>query len=132
MKAQPMAFLPKVLQYEVSVAERYCRFVSLVMIASSDDMRRVQEMLQSTLRSSDVLGEHEGAAMVLMSETDGKGALTAIERYKERGRDMVSDLRFSVATFPQDDGGAPGLIKAAKRRLQEAPAGEFGAVVVAG
>jgi len=127
---ESVGLLQKVLQYELNAAERYRRFVSVVMVASSDGIGRLKKILQGTVRSSDLLAVDEETAIVLMSETDSSGALSAIERYKDRARQH--DVRFSLVTYPNDGGGAEGLFATAQRRLDGALAGEFGAVVAAG
>ena len=131
MPEEGMGFLRRVLQYELDAAERYRRFVSLVMIASSEGIDRTRQVLNGTIRSSDILAESEDTAVVLMSETDSYGALSAIERYRERGGN-ASDLRFSLVTYPSDGGGADSLFSTAMRRLQSAVAGELGNVVTTG
>lgn len=132
MPSEEQSFVKKLLKYELNAAERYRRFVSVVMVASADGLDKIKHILQETLRSSDIMEEYEGAAVVLMSETDSCGALSAIARYRERIMGRTEDLRFALATYPNDEGGADGLFDTAARRLQNCSAREFGAVAMMG
>lgn len=129
---EKIGFLSKFLGYELQSAERYRRFVSVVMVSSKDGNGngKVQKMLLDTLRNSDVMADFDGAAIILMSETNSAGAISAIERYKSKNTDH--DLRFSVVTYPADGGGPEGIIAAAFRRLQKALGGQPGSVVMTG
>jgi hypothetical protein len=128
---EKIGFLSKYLGYELQSAERYRRFVSVVMVGSSGREGKVKKLLSHHLRISDVMADFDGAAMILMSETNSAGALTAIERYKN-GNDEGHDLRFSLVTYPSDGGGADGMIATAFRRLQKADGGQSGSVVMTG
>lgn len=126
---EKIGFLRKLLRYELQSAERYRRFVSLVMVASSERAGRAKKVVKETLRDSDVMADFDGAAVILMSETTSAGALTAIERYKER---EGQELRFSLVTYPSDGGGEENLMAVAYRRLQKAVASEAGSIVMSG
>ena len=128
---EKIGFLSKFLGYELKSAERYRRFVSLVMVGSDPQESNVKKLLSDTLRNSDVMADFNGAAVILMTETNSAGALSAIERYKTKGTEN-DDLRFSLVTYPSDGGGAEGLLAAAYRRLQKAAAGPPGCVVMTG
>ncbi|HIJ73497.1 MAG TPA: hypothetical protein HPP83_05280 [Candidatus Hydrogenedentes bacterium] len=120
--------LRKFLEYELAAAERYRRFVSIVMVGSRQGAEKARQVLKGTLRSSDVMEQIGDAAVVLMGETDSEGALCAIERYKDRcGR--RHDMRFSIVTFPTDEAEPDALFSTGNRRLEQAMAGDFGAVV---
>lgn len=121
--------LQDVLNYELACAERYRRFVSVVMITDADTKEPVRRLLADRIRSSDLLAEKNSHLVVLMSETDGKGAQIAIDRYKTRTADHK--LCFSLVTFPQDSGNAEDLMEAAERRLREAQERGGGAVIAA-
>jgi hypothetical protein len=129
--AEKIGFLQKFLGYELKSAERYRRFVSLVMVAIPDDASSVRGALLETLRNSDLIADFEDAAVILMTETNGAGAISAIERYKTKV-DKEEDLRFAVVTYPSDGGGPEGLLSTGYRRLQNAAAGPPGSVVVTG
>lgn len=129
---EQIAFLRKFLGYELNTAERYRRFCSLVMVHTSDGNGAVKRILNETLRNSDVMADHEtGTTIILMSETNSAGALTAIERYKVKN-DGAHDLRFSLVTYPSDGGGPEGLLDTGHRRLESAITGEEGSVVMSG
>lgn len=128
---EKIGFLSKFLGYELKSAERYRRFVSLVMVDSSESNGRLKKLLTNAMRNSDVLADFDGASVILMSETNTTGALSAIERYKAKsGND--SSLRFSLVTYPSDGGGAEGLLSTAYRRLQKAIDSQGGQVVITG
>ena len=107
-----------VLSYELCCAERYRRFVSLVMVTGSSTDGSVRRALADKIRSSDLLAEKNSHLVILMSETDQNGAQIAIDRYRSYGSN--NDLWFSVVTFPQDSGSAESLVEMAERRLQRA------------
>lgn len=123
--------LRQMLQYELYAAERYRRFVSLVIVASDDGLKGLRDFLGTHGRSSDVLAEFENSVAVLMGETDRSGALTAVDRYKDLF-DTHVDLRFALVTFPADGGKADGLIQGARRRLKKAKGAAPGSVVYNG
>lgn len=129
---EELGFLNKFLGYELKSAERYRRFVSLVMVrASTVTNGNLRQILSDTLRTSDVMADFDGAAVILMSETNSAGALAAIERYKAKGG-SYDDLRFSVVTYPSDGGGPDGMISTAFRRLQKASAANPGTIIMTG
>ena len=110
--------LQDVLTYELSCAERYRRFVSLVMVAGTNPDGSVRRILADKIRNSDLLAEKNSYLVILMSETDQNGAQIAIDRYRSYGEN--NELWFSVVTFPQDSGTAETLVEVAERRLQRA------------
>lgn len=120
--------LQDVLQYELACAERYRRFVSLVMVAEGSDEAQLQHVLVDKVRESDLLVVKESTFLILMSETDRNGARNAISRYIDRDGE-VHDFRFSLVTYPNDSGNAEVLIEAAERRLQKATKEGPGAIV---
>ena len=129
---EKVGFLRKFLRYELKAAERYRRFVSLVMVTSPNQNGKAPRVLSDTLRNSDIMADFDGDAIILMSETNSAGALSAIERYKSKNAD-AADLRFSLVTYPSDGGGAEGLIAAGCRRLQKAVnSEEDGSVIMTG
>lgn len=123
--------LTKMLQYELHSAERYRRFVSVMMVAPGDALDGLGDFLAGHCRTSDVMAESDEGVTVLMGETDTPGALTAAKRYQGFFGDQV-DLRFSIATYPADAGRAKGLIEKASQRLERALNDGEGAVVTSG
>ncbi len=120
--------LRDVLQYELACAERYRRFVSLVMAAEGSEGTQLQHVLADKVRDSDLLVEKDSLFLILMSETDRNGARNAISRYIDQDGE-VHDFRFSLVTFPNDSGSAEVLMEAAERRLQKATEEGPGAIV---
>lgn len=118
----------RLLEYELLAAERYRRFVSLVMVTSQNDLEGLRALLGEHVRESDVMSNFDHSVAVLMGETDGTGALSAIDRFR-KSFDSQIDMRFSVVTYPSDGGKAEGLIDAAYRRLGRARQAVSGAVV---
>ena len=119
-----------VLTYELSCAERYRRFVSLVMVKGRAADGPVRRALADRIRSSDLLAEKNSHLVILMSETDRVGAQIAIERYRQFGAD--SPLWFSLVTFPQDTGNADSLVRTGERRLQRASESAPGEIISSG
>jgi hypothetical protein len=117
-----------VLGYELSCAERYRRFVSLVMIRGASADSPARRILSDRIRSSDLLAEKNSHLVILMSETNRNGAAIAIDRYREFCAEHP--LWFSSVTFPQDTGSAAELVRAGERRLDLACKDQPGAVVV--
>lgn len=118
-----------VLDYELACAERYRRFISLVMVRGAS-AASVRHLLAERIRSSDLLAEKNSHLVILMSETDGVGASIAIDRYKDFCTEHP--LWFSLVTFPQDSGTASELVQAGERRLDTASKEQAGAVVTTG
>jgi len=122
--------LQDVLHYELTCAERYRRFVSIVMVSYGQGDTPVRKVIAEKVRESDLLAEKNSHLIILMSETDSAGATTAIHRYKTQTGE--GDLRFSLVTFPNDSGTADSLMEAGERRLSAARADQPGAVVTEG
>ena len=120
----------ELLQYELHAAERYRRFVSLVMITTGSDGAGLTNLLSEHVRKSDVIADFDSSVAVLMGETDKNDALTAIRRYGNIF-DSQLDLRFSVVTYPADGSNPYGLVQTAYRRLSKARDAEKGAVIAA-
>ena len=123
--------LQDVLDYELVCAERYRRFVSLVMVrGASLSAQPVRKVLSDRIRSSDLLAEKNSHLVILMSETSPDGAQIAIDRYRSYCEEQP--LWFSLVTFPQDSGSAEEFMSAGERRLQVAAQEQAGAVVSTG
>ncbi len=120
--------LQEVLEYELACAERYRRFVSLVMVKEGEKGAQLEHVLADKVRDSDLLAEKNSNYLILMSETDRNGARRAISRYVDRDGD-VHDFRFALVTYPNDSGSAEALMEAAERRLVKAFEEGPGAIV---
>ena len=124
-------FLRDILGYELESAERYRRFVSLVMVSLVGDGREIETFLAHKMRDCDVMANLDGSVLILMSETNRQGAETAIERYKKDDLNGY-DPRFSLVTFPKDGRGVDTLFSVATRRLQKALGRDPGTVIATG
>lgn len=120
--------LPFLCKYELLAAERYRRFVSLVVIGSGSGPINLERYLGDMIRDSDSYVELDDAVAILMSETDHAGALSAIDRCREMFGDDV-DLRYAVVSYPRDVGGPKEMLATAYKRFAAARAGETGAVI---
>lgn len=120
--------LRQLLQYELHGAERHRRFVSLVMMTTEDGVSGLRNYMNAHIRDSDVIADFDSSIAVLMGETDGTGALTACDRYKNFFERQL-DLRFAVVTYPSDGGKVEKLVQMAYRRLRKAKDGSTGEVV---
>lgn len=120
--------LQDVFQYELACAERYRRFVSLVMVTERSNGEQLVNVLTDRVRDSDLVVEKNSTFLILMSETDQNGAKTAISRFVDRDGD-VHDFRFSLVTYPNDSGNARSLLEAGERRLLKASEGQAGDIV---
>ena len=127
-KAPELDFM---VDYEIRSARRYQRFVSMVMVGNDSVDEKFQAIFPDVVRDSDECFCTDKGAFVLMGETDGTGALIAIDRYKKFFEGSV-DLRFGVASFPFDGNTAEELISTALRRFGQARNGELGTVVTTG
>ena len=114
--------------YELRSSHRYRRFLAVVSVACDHGRVGFKDIVSDVLRDSDEVVEKDLGAAILMGETDGAGALTAISRYKARCEGAM-DMRFGVATYPRDGCDATTLLEVAGGRLEEARMGAFGAVV---
>ena len=123
------ATLHSILQYELNSAERHRRYVSLMMIHSPIDQEGLEQTLDIHGRNSDVMAQVGDSVAVLMSETDKRDALHAIDRYSEFVEDPFDPL-YSVATYPADNHLADALFELAKNRLNKAKSGASGRRVV--
>ncbi len=113
--------LQDMLQYELHAAERYRRFVTLLLIDSRQEGSSLEEDMKRHLRSSDVMARIDNSIAVLMGETDNDGARIAAERYKKDfGRH--AEFYFSLATYPADGGKPERLFTVAHERLEKSRA----------
>lgn len=104
------------LDYEVKQSRRHRRFVSLVMFSANGNTNTLDSLLEGVVRDSDPLFFLSHAIAVIMGETDTAGAQKAIDRYRK----MVSnsmDVKYAVASFPEDGKAPEDLIQTARCRL---------------
>ena len=118
----------ELLAYELLAAERYRRYVTLVLAASRAESQLAASLLGETARECDAIIESEGALSILMSDTDEDGARRAVERFLAVGG-ASQDLCFSLVTYPNDGIEAGGLIERARERLEHALGATNGRVV---
>ena len=117
-----------ILRYELCAAERYRRYVSLVLLHSPTDHEGLKGTIGSQVRKSDAVASYDHSVAILMAETDKGNALCAVNRYNELLGGQF-DVRYSVATYPGDDTSADSLFEAAEKRLNKAKQGDGGHVV---
>ncbi len=121
----------RVLNYAVRVSGRYQRKLSLVMLSNGGAGTEVANMLTTKVRRSDELLEFRDCAAVLMGETGGDGAMQAVHRFKTHCLDRT-DVRYAIASFPEDGEAADKLFISARRRLDTAWNQGPGAIVASG
>lgn len=120
--------LHRLTDYEIRCSERYRRFFSLVFMTSGNGALEFKKILGDLLRTSDEFIELEGFASILMSETDKEAALEAVNRFEEMQHGSV-DVRYSVASFPEDGKSSLELLLRASDRLDKARDRDEGAIV---
>lgn len=108
--------LERLLDYEVRCSKRCRRCISLVVVTATSTSVNLRALLGHVLRESDELFERPPHGMILMGDTDREGALRAIERYK-KAYSAQMDLRFGVASFPEDGETVRELLDAGERSL---------------
>ncbi len=118
MKQEMTIFYP-LLEYELNAAERYSRYVSLLMISSKDDLPRVKSIVSDNVRNTDVYSSFDHSIIILMGETQKNDALGAVNRFR-RLFPGQQDLQFAIATYPDDEVKPEGLIRTAYDRLNRA------------
>lgn len=114
--------LHSILQHELNCSQRYRRYMSLLLVHSSVDQEGLERTVDRYGRDSDVMVNIDDFYAVVMSETDHRDALHAIDRYGSFLGDHLIPC-YSLATFPADDHLADGLLYVAKKRLQRAKCG---------
>lgn len=124
--------LKYLLDYEFASAKRYRRFFSLVMLNIPGKESENTNVLKGTTRESDRIylldSAQQNKIAILMPETDGQSAATAVARYKDVFG-IASDIRTGIATFPLDAGTPTELLQASTRRVSKAMNSEVGTVV---
>lgn len=121
------AELEWLLDYELGLALRYQRNVSLVLLTEARGRLHLG-VLEGIMRRSDELFRLRSDAAILMSDTTKSGALKAIERFETACLGQY-DLRFAVASFPGDGRLTGALLNAVHRRLDRALSCHRGTVV---
>jgi hypothetical protein len=108
------------LEYHLLLARRYKRPLSLVMVESRGTCSP-KDLLKNTIRESDVYFQfNDSLGAIVMTETDTRGALTAIARYKA-GAPHTEALRFSAGcSGPDEDQTASRFLSTVYRRLKRA------------
>ena len=118
----------ELVQYELGAAERYRRYVSLVLVHSPTDHSGLQGTLGAHVRKSDAMARFHHSVAMLMGETDQSDALRAVQRYEGVLGDQF-DTRYAVVTYPVDATAPDSLMAIAERRLQKAESEHSGHVV---
>ena len=131
MKTKNGNSLEWLLEYELTQSTRHRRFASVVMLSANGSTKNLDRIFKDVVRDSDPLFFVNGTMAVLMGETDSSSALRAVERYREAiGGTM--DVRYSVASFPEDGRVPSDLMGAAQRRMDVANTMDSGSVVAHG
>lgn len=120
-------FLRWLLDYEIRGSERYRRFLSILLIASNRDGKRIERLKESFRRSDEIVPLDRRRAAILLRETNVEGTLIAINRYKSFHN--VIHLRFAVVCYPTDGWNANFILDSANARIERAMHGPAGAVV---
>jgi hypothetical protein len=89
---------------------------------------RFRDVCGDVLRDSDELVEFDSTSILLMGETDSKGALQAVTRFKKRCGDSLG-MRYALAAYPGDGSSADDLLAVVHSRLEAVRTREGGAVV---
>ena len=124
--------LEELLDYEIRCSSRYRRFVSIVMVANGNGANvDLKHLLGEHVRSSDSYFEFKNASAILMGETDINGSLQAVDRYKSNYSSEI-DLRFAVASYPNDGQSTLEILDTLLRRSDESKLGKHGEVIAQG
>ena len=126
MKVVPLDWL---LEYELQAAERYRRYVALVLIRSTARWAQLREQLAQSLRASDAIIPQHGATSIVMTDTEIGGALVAVERLKKACCCDKAETYFAVAIYPQDGVLSDNLLVKAQLRLEKARSSVPGTVI---
>lgn len=118
------------LHYELQAAERYRRYVSIVMATGGANRTRLRQAFCRVLRECDAVIPWDGTIAVVMTDTQMSGALAAVERLKQECGES-SRLVYAVVAYPQDGVVTAMLLSKAQHRLDQAHASMPGTVVCA-
>jgi len=119
------------LDYELNQSMRHRRYLSLVMLSSEEGSEKPRMILDKMVRRTDRLFAVNGSLAVLMGDTNRDGALKAVERYRREINRSI-DVRYCVASFPDDAKEKEALMETACRRLETAKGLEDNAIVTHG
>ena len=120
------------LDYELTQSIRHRRYLSLVMLSSKEEGSEKPHMiLNKMVRSTDPVFAVNGTLAVLMGDTNSAGALKAVERYRGEINRSV-DVRYSIASFPDDAKETEELMHTAYSRLETAKGLEADTIVTWG
>ena len=119
------------LDYELRCAERYRRYVSVVMMASPEQTGgNLCQFLGDEFRKSDEVFELEHGAAIVMGETDLSDSIRAIRRFKAHCEGNVN-LNCAVVSYPEDRGSARDIMTTLFHRLERANRDEAGSIITA-
>ena len=116
------------MEYQLRLATRYRFFVSLILVAPRDKKVNVNRLLEETLRDCDLLFDLQERSAILMSHTGVEEACKAVERYQSLCNGKI-DLRFGLASFPDDARAVANMLETAEGCLAEAQRGGRGTLV---
>jgi len=97
-------------------------------MTSESESMALKEALCDSLRDSDFITEFRGCINILMSETDKEDALLAIKRFETK-QSFLDELRFSIASFPEDGTTYQDISRKASERLNDVNSTVQGAIV---
>jgi hypothetical protein len=100
-------------------------------MAPCEEKISMAKLLKNTVRASDQLFTFNGQSAVLMAYTSKYEARKAAERYQTRCNGEV-DVRYSIASYPDDGGVVADILKTAEQRLVQAKRAGFGAIITGG
>jgi hypothetical protein len=118
------------LHYELQAAERYRRYVSMIMATGGANRARLRQTFTRVLRECDAIIQWNGSISVIMTDTQLSGALSVVERLKQECGES-SKLVYSVVAYPQDGVVSAMLLTKAQTRLEQANTRQPGSVVSA-
>ncbi|MCX7015858.1 MAG: hypothetical protein NTW86_25440 [Candidatus Sumerlaeota bacterium] len=119
------------LDYQLRLAIRYLRVLSVVMVAAGDSAIRIGSALKPNVRGCDEFFDFGEWGVIVMAETSLAQALNAVNRFRDLCRSDV-DVRYAAGSFPNDGKTATRLLSNTYERLKQAQKLGPGAVVAAG
>ena len=116
------------LEYELQAAERYRRYLTLVLVDTDGCTSYLEKIFVATLRDCDAVSANHRSIFIIMSDTRPSGALCVIERLK-RECDENKNNFYSVVSYPKDGVSAEMLIAKAQEQLHDAHTVSPGAII---
>lgn len=107
------------LDYELQAAERYRRYLTLVMVDTDYCPSYLEKIFAATLRECDAVTSSGQSISIIMSDTRTNGALQVIERLKRECEENKRNY-YSVVSYPQDGSDTDSLISKGQGRLENA------------